>query len=67
MVQQVKDLELSMRHLGSLVHSLAQELPHAMGIAKKKKKNTYIRITEPLCCTIEIDNIVSELYYNKKF
>ena len=38
MVQQVKDLELSMRHLGSLVQSLAQELPHAMGIAKKKER-----------------------------
>ena len=40
MAQQVQDLVLSLLWLGSLagIHSLAQELPHAMSIAKKRKK-----------------------------
>ena len=43
MVHQVKDLALSLQQLGLLtamarVRSLTQELPHAVGEAKKKKK-----------------------------
>ena len=40
--QQVKNLTLSLQWLGVIaevqVHSLAQELPHATGVAKKKKR-----------------------------
>ena len=44
MAQRVKDLALSLQQLGSLLwhalHSLAQELPHVLGVAiKEKKKN----------------------------
>ena len=49
MAQQVQDLVLSLLWLGSLagVQSLAQEIPHAMSIAKKRKKKNF-KFTEKL-------------------
>ena len=33
---------------------------------KNLKKNIYICVTESLCCTPETNNIVNQLYFNKK-
>ena len=45
MAQRVKDLVLSLQQLELLLwhrfQSLAWELPHALGVAKKKKKTTH--------------------------
>ena len=29
------------------------------------KKNVYMYITESICCIVEINNIVNQLYFNK--
>lgn len=67
MAQQAKDPSLSLPWLGftavAWVHFLAQELPHAIGMSKKRERERQERGRKDIC----LDKDFFSLYYGSAF